>query len=134
MIELTNSVSQTVAAGSPVLFDTARLHTGDGECWRQGSGYVKLRAKCGTYEVNFSANISGGSADTSVSLAFYIGEEQLQETVMTVTPSAANALNNVSKSALIRNCCDDYSRIRVVNIGSANVTVANPILFVRRLS
>ena len=135
MIELSNDTSQTITAGSSMIFNTVILKTGNGECHRANTGSVKLCASGGIYQVYFSANVSGATADTSVQLSLALGGDILAETTMISTPSSANALNNVSTTCSIKNCCCDYDRVTVVNTGSVDVTIdANPTLFIKRIA
>lgn len=122
MIVLRNSVEQTVAPGTTVTFDTVVMHTGCGEGYRPGFNAVKLRCN-GIYRVEFSGNISGATAGTPVQLAIALGGVVLPETIMVSTPSAANAVNNVSTGTNVVNCCGDFDRITVTNNGTETVTL-----------
>lgn len=134
MIELSNTTAQTLAAGQSITFDKVLLKTGCGECHRANTGSVKMRAN-GIYKASFSGNISGATAGTAVQLSFQVGGATLPETLMVSTPGAANALNNVATSTLIKNCCGDYDRITVTNTGTTDVTIdANSAFIVQRLS
>lgn len=123
MIELRNSVAQTIQPGAAVTFDTVIEHTGCAECHRQGSNFVKLRQQ-GLYKVEFSGNIASPTAATPVQLAVALGGSALPETVMVSTASAANAFNNVSTGTYVRNCCCDFDRITVVNTGTTPVLLS----------
>lgn len=135
MIELTNTVAQTIAPGAAVTFNRVVLHSGCGECYNSMvHNSVKLRSQ-GIYEVHFAGNISGTTAGVPVQLAIAIGSSALPETVMVSTPSVANAFNNVSTATLIKNCCCDLDRVTVVNTGTVPVLLsANMNLFIKRLS
>lgn len=134
MIELTNSVAQTVQPGQAVTFNTVVLKTGCGECHRRGTNSVKLRPNA-KYRVDFSGNITGTTAGTPVQLAIALGGQALSETVMVSTPATANAFNNVSTGTLISDCCCDYDRITVVNSGTTPVIIsANMNLRVQRVA
>lgn len=125
MIELTNSVAQTVAPGAAVTFDKVVLHSGCGECRDvRVPTSVKLTGKGGIYKVEFSGNIASPTAATPVQLAIALGPVALPETVMVSTASAANAFNNVSTGTYIRNDCCDFDRITVVNTGTAPVLLS----------
>lgn len=135
MIELSNTTAQTLAAGATATFNTVLLKTGCGECHRKNTGSVKLCAKGGIYQVYFSGNISGATADTAVQLSIALGGDILPETTMIATLSAANALNNVATTTTIKNCCCDYDRVTVTNTGTEEVTIgANPVLFIKRIA
>lgn len=136
MVELTNSVAQTVLPGQAVTFNTTKLHTGCGECCRNlnFNNSVRLRAN-GVYEVQFSGNIASSTAATPVQLAIALDGTALPETVMVSTASAANAFNSVSTGTFIRNFCGDTDRVTVVNSGTVPVLLsANMNLRVKRLS
>ena len=132
MILLTNTVAQTVAPGASVTFDTTIFHTGTGECHRSGSSAVTMRCR-GIYEAFFSANI-GGTAAGTVTLAMQTGGETLPETTMDSVTAAPGDLENVSTMTAIRNVCEGYARITVTNTGTAEMTVENPKLYVKRVA
>ena len=132
MTELTNSVTRTVAVGAPVLYDEVLLQTGCGECHRKGTGSVKMRAN-GVYRVTFTANIAGATANVGVGLAMYLGGVRMPETDMIVVPAYDGNANNVAKVTLVKNCCGDYDRIDVRNIGTTEVVVTNPVLIIERV-
>lgn len=132
MILLTNTEPQTVPAGGSVTFGTVVFQTGNGECHRGGSATVSLRFK-GIYEVEFSANVGGVEAG-DVTVQLELDGDVLPETVMDSVTAAAGDLENVSTMTAIRNCCGDAGRITVVNGGDADVTVANPKLYVKRVA
>ena len=96
--------------------------------------FVKLRTR-GTYEINFSGNISGAVAGTPVQLAIALGGVGLPETVMEYTPSVANSFGNVSTGTFVRECCEGCDQITVINTGAVAVTLsANMNLRIKRLS
>lgn len=127
MILLTNTVEQTVEPGAAVTFDTVIFQTGAAECHRRGSSGVSMRAK-GIYEVHFSANVSG---TVPVELTIEAGGEPLSETVMV---SNVATEQNVATMTAIRNCCEGYERITVVNTGAAAAVVENAKLYVKRVA
>jgi len=134
MISLTNSAAQTIAAGASMTFDTKVFQSGCGECWRSGTGSVKLRSN-GIYEIHFSANIADATAAGTVSLALQLGGVTIPESAMSSVSAAANDANNVSCTIPVRNCCGDYDRITVVNTGTDAVVVsAYPALYVKRIA
>lgn len=133
MIVLTNSTVQTVSVGQSITFTEDILHTGPGESYRKNTGMVKLRCN-GIYEINFSADVSGATASTAVELTVQLGGENLPETIMISTPSAANEYNSVSTTTAVKNCCGDYDRITIVNTGTTDILVANPSLFIKRVA
>lgn len=134
MIQLTNTVAQTVAPGQAVTFNTVQLHSGCGECHTNGSPFVKLRAKNGTYNIEFSGNISGTAAGVPVQLAIALGGFAIPSTVMVSTPSAANAFNNISTGTFVKNDCGDFDHVTVINTGTVPVLLsANTNLRIIRL-
>lgn len=134
MIVLTNTAAQAINPGQALTFNEVILHSGCGECHRPNSGAVRLRAN-GIYEAHFSGNVSGAAVGTPVQLSLAIGGEALKETTMISTPSAANALNNISTETAIKNSCGDSDRITVINTGTAAITIGvNPVLFIKRIA
>ena len=133
MIVLSNSAQQTLQPGQSLTFDLVKLHTGNGECHREGSSAVKLRCK-GIYELEFHANV-GGSAVGTVALQMEAGGEVLPETTMIVTEDTVGSLTNVSAGTLVRNCCGDYDKITVTNTGTVAAVVApNSSFIVKRVA
>lgn len=122
MIVVSNSTVQTLQPGQSITFDTVRLHTGNGECYRQGSSSVKLRCK-GVYDVMFSGNIGGTTGGTEVQLSIELGGEILPETTMKSVPAATGDFNNVATGTYVCSGCGDYSRVTVTNTGTAPVVV-----------
>lgn len=135
MIELTNSVAQTIAPGAAVTFNTVLKHTGCAEFYNSRiPNSVKLTGQGGLYRVEFSGNVSGDAADTSVQLAISQGPVALPETVMESTPAVANLFNNISTSTYVANDCCDFNRIAVVNTGTVPVLLsANMKLAIMRV-
>lgn len=133
MIELTNTVAQTIAPGQAVTFDKVLLHTGCGERHRNGSNFVKLRP-CAVYEVQFSGNIAPSAAGP-VQLALAISGYSLPETVMEYTSATPNVFGNVSTGTFVTNCCDDFDKVQVVNTGTTPVLLsANFNLRIKRIA
>lgn len=122
MIVASNSTAQTLQPGQSITFDLIRLHTGCGECHRQGSSSVKLRCQ-GIYEVEFSGNIGGSTGGTEVRLSITLGGEVLPETTMKSMPGSPGDFNNVATKTFVRGGCGDYSRVTVTNTGTAPVVV-----------
>lgn len=134
MIQLSNTAAQTISSGQTVTFNTALLKTGCAECHRKNTGSVKLCAKNAIYQVAFSANVTGATAGTSVQLALQLGGDTLSETTMIYTPATADAYGQVTVTIPVKNNCCDYDRVSVANTGTADITVANPILFIKRIA
>lgn len=136
MIQLSNLAVQTVLPGQPVTFNVVRLKSGCGECYNESLSPSSIKmAKQGTYEIGFSANIGNGINTDPVQLSIAIGGTVIPDTTMISTPATVGALNHVSVTKPVRNCCCDFDRITVVNSGTNAMTVgANPILYVKRIS
>jgi hypothetical protein len=135
MISLSNSTAQTLASGASLTFDTTNMKTGCAECHRKNTASVKLCARPAIYQVYFSANVSGATADTAVQLNLELSGDILPESTMVATPAATNAVNNVSAMVPVQNNCCDYDRITVTNTGTEAVTVnANALLFIKRIA
>lgn len=130
MIVLSNTTEQTVQPGQSIIFDEKITHCGNCECWRKGTGSVKLRCN-GVYALAFSGNIGGETAATPVQLALSLGTgATLSETTMISVPAAVADRNNVSTQTRLKNCCGDYDRVSVVNTGTVPVVVAANSAFV----
>lgn len=135
MISLSNTNEQTVSAGQSLTFNATILKSGNGECHRSNTGSIKMCAQKGIYQVYFSANVTGATAETPVSLQFELGGDPIAESLMISTPAVANALNNISKTIVIKNCCCDYDRITVTNAGTTDIIIgANPVFLVKRIA
>jgi len=134
MISLRNSTAQTLTAGQNLTFDTVIFHTGNGECFRKGTGSVKMCSH-GVYVVSFNANIASSTAGDVLQLSIQTGGETVTGSAMISSPSAVDNYNEVSVNIPISNCCCDYDRITITNTGTTTVTVAaNAQLFVRRVA
>lgn len=134
MIILSNTTEQTLAPGQSITFDNVVLKTGTSECHRDGTSSVKMCAEHAIYEVHFSGNVAGTAADV-LSLAFQLSGDTLPETAMDSYGIGAGNYINISTVTAIRNCCCDYDRVTVTNVGTTTVTVApNASLFVKRIA
>lgn len=130
MIELTNSAPIVLLPGASASFDRVRVNTGGCTCSRNvmPAGNIRMTAR-GVYQINFSGNISGATAGTPVQLSIAVGDVTLPESLMISTPSAADALNNVSKTLYYANECNEFSRARIVNSGTETVTIGTGATF-----
>lgn len=133
MIVLSNTTAQVIPAGGSLVFDKVVLHRGCAECHRSNTGDVKLRKK-GLFEVHFSANIGATTEAEDSTLAIMLGGVRLPETTMNSVNVAAGDINNVATNTIVSNCCGDYDRISVMNVGTTTVNVGeNPSLVVHEL-
>lgn len=134
MVQLSNSAVITLAPGETAFFDRQTINTGNCTCYRGGiSPSVKMASR-GIYDIRFSGNITGATAATPVQIAFEIGGTAVPQTTMISVPAAANDFNNVAKMFYYPNCCDDFSRVGVVNNGTVPVTIgANATFSVKKI-
>ena len=134
MIELSNSVAQTLLPGQSVTFDVTKVRTGCCELHRQGSGLVQLRQR-GVYEASFGANVTNAVAGP-VQLSLQLDGEQLLESTAVSTPSAVGDINSVSRSGiLIDSRCGCCGTVTLTNTGSQNIVVtAGAVLTIQRVA
>lgn len=136
MIELTNSVAQTVQPGAIATFDATVCRTGRDVCHRCGSGQIQLEghgSNCcpARYQVAVSGNI-GGAAGTQPNVAIALNGEPLSETIRTATITLDTdafpfaAITNVCECG---GCCDTVS---VENVGTTPITLSNLSFTVKR--
>lgn len=135
MLELTNSVIQTVEPNASATFDAVVSRTGRDVCHRCGSGLVQLQGH-GTccnpakYRLTVSGNIGGG-AGTQANVAIALNGETLNETVRTATITAATDIFPFSATTNIRECgCDTVS---IKNTGTTPITLSNLSFIVGRI-
>lgn len=131
MLELTNSVTQTVPPGATATFDTVVVCTGRDVSHRNGSGIMQLngRGNCcpALYDVSMSGNI-GGAAGTQPNVSIALNGEALPETVRVATITAATdvfpfaALTTVGESF----CGCGCGTVTVKNVGTTPITISNP--------
>jgi len=134
MISLTNSTAETLTAGQSMTFDKVVFHTGRGECYRTGTGSVKMCSN-GIYEVSFNANVASATAGDVLQLSVQTGGETVTGSTMVSTPATAGVYNAIAVDIPIANCCCDYDRITITNTGTTSVVIdANAQLFVKRIA
>lgn len=130
MIALSNTQEQALAVGQSLIFDRVVVKSGCGECHRANTASVKLTHP-GTYIVSFTGNIASETAATEVQIQLELGGDPIPESLMISTSVAGGELNNVATMVPIKNCCCDYDRITVTNVGAGPVTIgANSCLMV----
>lgn len=120
MIVVSNLTDQTLQPGQSLVFDRLVQKSGNGECFRLGSNFIKLRGKL--YELSFSGNI-GGVAQGPAQVSIQVGGSTLTETTAISQTAAAGDLNSVSKDTAYGNCCCDFDRVTITNTGTAAITV-----------
>lgn len=134
MIELTNSIAQTLAPGQSATFDTVILQTGCAECHRPNSGSITLTRKNTIYEVEFYANV-GDTAIGDAQIGITLNGSPLVETNAISTTAAAGDLNRVSSSTFIQTCCCGVpDTLLLTNTGTTTINIgANPIFKVKKI-
>lgn len=134
MIILTNSIAQTLAPGQSATFDNALLKCGRSECWRNGSGAVRLNRDCSVYDISFHGNIGSTTVGTA-QIAISLDSSPLLETTMISETAAVGDLNNVGTHTGVRTCCGGCESLTVTNTGTTTVTLgANPSFFIKRIA
>lgn len=135
MIELTNSVIQTVQPNATAMFDTTVAKTGCDTCHRCGSGMVQLEGRgdaCpARYQVTVSGNI-GGAAGTQGNVAISINGETLTETIRTATFTAATDVFPFSAQTNVCECGSCCDNVTIRNVGTTPITLSNLSFAVRR--
>lgn len=127
MIELINTVAQTVAAGQSVVYDTTAVKGGCAERHRPGSAQLVLM-KPGRYLVGFSGNIAVPTGGTvgEISLAVTYDGEVMTGSTMRVTPAAVEEYFNVSTQHYVDVFCNCCVTVAVQNTSGIPVLVDNP--------
>ena len=141
--EFTYNQIQTVTTGQAVILNTNIACKKGYVLHREESGIVTLRGivnnSCATfaqYQVTFNGNIAlpEGGTPGEISLAIAIDGEPIQTSLGAVTPTAAEAFNNVTSPAIItvpRGCCFN---ITVENTSGVDIEVRNANLLVERIA
>lgn len=134
MIKLTNLAAQTIQPGQSVIFNTVMKKSGCAECFRLGTGSVKLCKRPASYEAVFQANVTTETAGVA-QLSFELSGDILPESTMVRQIATANDFDSISLSDLISvNCCD-FDRLTVTNTGTIPVVIStNPLFYVKRVS
>lgn len=134
MIKLTNLTAQTVQPGQSVTFSTIMKRSGCAECFRLGTGSVKLCKRPATYEAYFQANVATEAVGVA-QLSFALAGDTLPESTVVRQITTANAFDSISLQDLISvNCCD-FDRLTVTNTGAVPVVISmNPLLYIKRVS
>lgn len=137
MIELTNSVEQTVQPGATATFDTTVFRCGRDVCHRCGSGLVQLSghgSDCNPakYAIALSGNMGLTAAGTA-SVAVAVNGETLTETIRSASLGANGVTPFSAKTNVCEcgSCCDTVS---VKNLGTTPLILSNLSLIVRRIA
>ena len=136
MIELTNSVIQTVQPQATATFDATVCKTGCDVCHRCGSGSVQLEGhgSCGCparYQLTVSGNI-GGAAGTQPNVGIALNGEVLNETIRTATITAATDVFPFSATTNICECGSCCDTVTIKNVGTTPITLSNLSFAVKR--
>ena len=140
-MEITANGLQTVNTGASVVFTETAVPGNTSIMHREGSGLVTLRGvtnQCrARFRISFGANV-GLPADTTpvvpVSLAIAINGEPVTVTTMISTPTAAEQLNNVSRTLFLdvpNGCC---TQVSIENISTEPISIQNANLIVERVA
>lgn len=129
MAEFINPIPQTVEVNANVLFSDTTVEPCCKVRHRKGSGIFTLKG--GRYLVYFGANVSSPTVG-AISLALGLNGEAVQGTIMTVTPTVADALFNVSAMAYIDVPCNCCYTLSVRNISANAITVNDANLVIIR--
>lgn len=134
MIKLTNLAAQTVQPGQSVTFSTIMKRSGCAECFRLGTGSVKLCKRPASYEAVFQANVTTQGVGVA-QLSFQLSGDTLPESTAVRQITTANAFDSITLSDLISVSCCDFDRLTVVNTGTIPVVIStNPLFYVKRVS
>ena len=122
-----NDPEQTVASGSPVLFATDRVSSGN--CIQHTAGTSNFTLNCpGVYLVEYNANASvAGGTNVAVSLSLLSGGVIVPGTQSAETADATSQTASLSASTIITVPCGTTGSIALSNTsaGSVNLTNAN---------
>lgn len=122
-----NDPEQTVASGSPVLFATDRVSSGN--CIQHTAGTSNFTLNCpGVYLVEYNANASVvGGTNVAVSLSLLSGGVIVPGTQSAETADATSQTASLSASTIITVPCGTTGSIALSNTsaGSVNLTNAN---------
>ena len=139
-MEITANATQTVSAGSNVLFTSTPVKGSCSILYTDGSGLVALRGltnQCrARFKITFNGNIAiptGGTVGV-ISAAIAISGEPVAATNMIVTPAAGENYFNIASVTFVdvpSGCCTDIS---VKNTSTQNILVQNANLIIERVA
>lgn len=134
MAEYISTVTQDVAAGSPVILQTTAIKGGCSIQHRDGTGSVSLRGSgscCNPARYKVFAHVSITTVDaTPVQLGLALDGEVLPETIMSMQTATVGTLLSGSTGAIVLS--DFGSRVTIEAITAAEVNTA--LLTVERIA
>lgn len=139
MAEFTANAVQTVTANQNVIF-TDTVICGNGITHRKDSGLITVKGvtrQCrARYKVFFSGNIAIPADGTvgAISIAIAVDGEPITSSTMIYTPTATEALGNVSTEIIIDVPCGCCATISVKNTSTQDITAQNANLIVERIA
>lgn len=128
MIELINTIEQTVPVGQSVVYNNVVFHSkGGGESYRGDGGLIRLN-RPGVYRVTFNGNLAVPTGETvgEGSIGITQDGEVLNGTIARVTPAAVEEFFNVSAQTLVFVPCGCCVTVAVRNTSDIPVLVDNP--------
>lgn len=130
MMELSNTIAQTLAVNDEVIFDRILFKSGCCSITKHGNGPVRIN-KVGPYRVEFHGNIEG----TAATLAIVSDGAILPETTMVVTSPVDVSLNVSAATIVGKFCkCEGSTTIAVRNIGETEVVLdPNAVLIIEEV-
>ncbi len=128
MIELINTMEQTVPIGQSVVYNNTVFQSRNGcESYRGDGGQIRLN-RPGVYRVTFNGNIAVPTGETvgEISVGITQDGEVLNGTIARVTPAAVEEFFNVSAQTLVCVPCGCCVTVAVRNISDIPILVDNP--------
>lgn len=139
-MEITANATQTVSAGSNVLFTSTPVRGSCSILYTDGSGLVTLRGltnQCrALFKVNFHGNIGLplGQTPAAIQISIANNGETVNATTMISVPAAVGTLQNVGTTTYIIVPKGATAQISIKNTSSVPVNVANANLIVERVA
>ena len=136
MISSYNSVSQDVAPGGLISFDTNKIKTGCTVTHTEGTTTFKL-TKAGYYYISFNANVATSGAAGDVVIQLKKGADLVPGAIATISSTASTDIGNAAFLTIIQvppSCCacDNTAVITIVNNGVA-ATIDNASINITKL-
>ena len=139
-MEITANATQTVSAGSNVLFTSTSVKGSCSILYTDGSGLVALRGltnqRRALFKVNFHCNmgVPSGGSPAAIQISIANNGEIVNATTMISVPAAAGTLQNVGTTTYIIVPKGATSQISIKNTSSVPISVANANLIVERVA